>query len=142
MKTFLANKSTVQPKWYLIDAEGQVLGRLAVKAANLIRGRHKATYTAHVDTGDHVIIINAEKIVVTGKKEEKNSYMFFSGYVGGETYRKLSEQRVRHPEFVIEHAVKGMLPQNRLARTMLTKLRVFAGPEHTHTAQNPETISV
>jgi large subunit ribosomal protein L13 len=142
MKTFLANKSTVQPKWYLIDAEGQVLGRLAVKAANLIRGRHKASYTAHVDTGDHVIIINAEKVVVTGKKEEKNSYMFFSGYVGGETYRKLSEQRVRHPEFVIEHAVKGMLPKNRLARTMLTKLRVFAGPEHTHTAQNPETISV
>jgi len=142
MKTFLANKSTVQPKWYLIDAEGQVLGRLAVKAANLIRGRHKASYTAHVDTGDHVIIINAEKVVVTGKKEEKNSYMFFSGYVGGETYRKLSEQRVRHPEFVIEHAVKGMLPKNRLARTMLTKLRVFAGSEHTHTAQNPETISV
>jgi large subunit ribosomal protein L13 len=142
MKTFLANKSTVQPKWYLIDAEGQVLGRLAVKAANLIRGRHKASYTAHVDTGDHVIIINAEKIVVTGKKEEKNSYMFFSGYVGGETYRKLSEQRVRHPEFVIEHAVKGMLPKNRLAATMLTKLRVFAGPEHTHIAQNPETISV
>jgi large subunit ribosomal protein L13 len=142
MKTFLANKSTVQSKWYLIDAEGQVLGRLAVKAANLIRGRHKATYTAHVDTGDHVIIINAAKVVVTGKKEEKNSYMFFSGYVGGETYRKLSEQRVRHPEFVIEHAVKGMLPKNRLAATMLTKLRVFAGPEHTHTAQNPETISV
>jgi len=142
MKTFLANKSTVQPKWYLIDAEGQVLGRLAVKAANLIRGRHKASYTAHVDTGDHVIIINAEKVVVTGKKEEKNSYMFFSGYVGGETYRKLSEQRVRNPEFVIEHAVKGMLPKNRLAATMLTKLRVFAGPEHTHTAQSPETISV
>jgi large subunit ribosomal protein L13 len=142
MKTFLANQSTVQPKWYLIDAEGQVLGRLAVKAANLIRGRHKATYTAHVDTGDHVIIINAAKVAVTGKKEEKNRYMFFSGYVGGETYRKLSEQRVRHPEFVIEHAVKGMLPKNRLAAKMLTKLRVFAGPEHTHTAQSPEKISV
>jgi large subunit ribosomal protein L13 len=142
MKTFLANKSTVQPKWYLIDADGQVLGRLAVKAANLIRGRHKATYTAHVDTGDHVIIINAAKVVVTGKKEEKNRYMFFSGYVGGETYRKLSEQRVRNPEFVIMHAVKGMLPKNRLAATMLTKLRVFAGPEHTHTAQSPEKISV
>ncbi|HXA14742.1 MAG TPA: 50S ribosomal protein L13 [Opitutaceae bacterium] len=142
MKTFLANKSTVQPKWYLIDAEGQVLGRLAVKAANIIRGRHKATYTAHVDTGDHVIIINAEKVAVTGKKEEKNRYMFFSGYVGGESYRKLSEQRVRHPEFIVEHAVKGMLPKNRLAATMLTKLRVFAGPEHTHTAQNPEKISV
>ncbi|HSY53901.1 MAG TPA: 50S ribosomal protein L13, partial [Opitutaceae bacterium] len=120
MKTFLANKSTVQPKWYLIDAEGQVLGRLAVKAANIIRGRHKATYTAHVDTGDHVIIINAEKVAVTGKKEEKNRYMFFSGYVGGESYRKLSEQRVRHPEFIVEHAVKGMLPKNRLAATMLT----------------------
>jgi large subunit ribosomal protein L13 len=142
MKTFLAKQSTVQPKWYLIDAEGQVLGRLAVKAANIIRGRHKATYTAHVDTGDHVIVINAEKVVLTGKKEEKNRYMFFSGYVGGETYRKLSEQRVRHPEFVIEHAVKGMLPKNRLARTMLTKLRVFAGPEHTHTAQTPEKISI
>jgi large subunit ribosomal protein L13 len=142
MKTFLANQSTVQPKWYLIDAEGQVLGRLAVKAANLIRGRHKATYTAHVDTGDHVIIINAAKVAVTGKKEEKNRYMFFSGYVGGETYRKLSEQRVRHPEFVIEHAVKGMLPKNRLAAKMLTKLRVFAGPEHMHTAQSPEKISV
>jgi large subunit ribosomal protein L13 len=142
MKTFLANKATVQPKWYLIDAEGQVLGRLAVKAANLIRGRHKASYTAHVDTGDHVIIINAEKVVVTGKKEEKNSYMFFSGYVGGESFRKLSEQRVRNPEFVIMHAVKGMLPKNRLAATMLTKLRVFAGPEHTHTAQSPEKISV
>jgi large subunit ribosomal protein L13 len=142
MKTFLANKATVQPKWYLIDAEGQVLGRLAVKAANLIRGRHKASYTAHVDTGDHVIIINAEKVVVTGKKEAQNSYMFFSGYVGGESFRKLSEQRVRNPEFVIMHAVKGMLPKNRLAATMLTKLRVFAGPEHTHTAQNPEKISV
>jgi len=142
MKTFLAKQSTVQSKWYLIDAEGQVLGRLAVKAANIIRGRHKATYTAHVDTGDHVIIINAEKVVVTGKKEEKNQYMFFSGFVGGETFRKLSEQRVRNPEFVIAHAVKGMLPKNRLAATMLTKLRVFAGPEHTHTAQNPEKISV
>jgi large subunit ribosomal protein L13 len=142
MKTFLPNKDTIQPKWYLIDAEGQVLGRLAVKAANIIRGRHKATYTAQVDTGDHVVIINAEKVVVTGKKEEKNSYMFFSGYVGGESFRKLSEQRVRNPEFVIMHAVKGMLPKNRLAAKMLTKLRVFAGSEHTHTAQSPEKISV
>lgn len=142
MKTFLANKSTVQPKWYLIDAEGQVLGRLAVKAAEIIRGRHKATYTPHVDTGDYVVVINAEKIVVTGKKEEQNSYMFFSGYVGGETFRKLSEQRVRRPDFVIKHAVKGMLPKNRLAATMLTKLRVFAGPEHDHVAQNVEKISL
>lgn len=137
MKTFLAKKETVQPKWYLVDAEGQVLGRLAVKIANVIRGRHKAGYTPNVDTGDYVIVINAEKIAVTGKKEEQNSYMFFSGFVGGESYRKLSEQRVRHPEFLIEHAVKGMLPKNRIARKMLTKLRVFAGPEHSHAAQNP-----
>jgi len=137
MKTFLAKKETVQPKWYLVDAEGQVLGRLAVKIANVLRGRHKASYTPNVDTGDFVIVINAEKIAVTGKKEEQNSYMFFSGFVGGESYRKLSEQRVRHPEFIIEHAVKGMLPKNRLARKMLTKLRVFAGPNHPHAAQNP-----
>jgi large subunit ribosomal protein L13 len=142
MKTFLAKKETVQPKWHLIDADGQVLGRLAVKAANLIRGRHKASYTPTVDTGDFVVIVNAEKVVLTGKKEEKNEYMFFSGFVGGESYRKLSEQRARHPEFIIEHAVKGMLPKNRLAAKMLTKLRVFAGPKHTHEAQNPVKVSV
>ncbi len=142
MKTFLAKKETVQPKWYLIDAEGQVLGRLAVKAANIIRGRHKATYTPHVDTGDHVVIINAEKIVLTGKKEVQNEYMFFSGFVGGESYRKLSLMREKHPEFIIEHAVKGMLPKNRIAAKMLTKLRVFAGSKHSHEAQNPVKISV
>ena len=140
MKTFLAKKETVQPKWYLVDAEGQVLGRLAVKIANVLRGRHKASYTPNIDTGDFVIVINAEKIAVTGKKEEQNSYMFFSGFVGGESYRKLSEQRVRNPEFIIEHAVKGMLPKNRIARKMLTKLRVFAGPNHPHTAQNPAPL--
>jgi large subunit ribosomal protein L13 len=142
MKTFLAKQETVQPKWYLIDAEGEVLGRIAVKAANIIRGRHKASYTPSVDTGDFVVIINAEKAVVTGKKEEQNEYMFFSGFVGGESYRSLAQQRVRHPEFLVEHAVKGMLPKNRIARKMLTKLRVFAGPEHTHVAQNPVKISV
>lgn len=142
MKTFLAKKETVQPKWYLIDAEGQVLGRLAVKAANIIRGRHKASYTPNVDTGDYVVIVNADKVVLTGKKEEKNEFMFFSGFVGGESYRKLSLMRERHPEFIIEHAVKGMLPKNRIAAKMLTKLRVFAGSAHTHEAQNPEKISV
>ena len=142
MKTFLAKKETVQPKWHLIDAEGQVLGRLAVKAANLIRGRHKASYTPSVDTGDYVVVINAEKVVLTGKKEEQNKYMFFSGFVGGESYRKLSEQRVRNPQFIIKHAVKGMLPKNRIAADMLTKLRVFAGPTHTHEAQAPVKTSV
>ncbi len=142
MKTFLAKKETVQPKWHLIDATGVPLGRLAVKASTLIRGRHKATYTPTIDTGDFVVVINAEKVVVTGKKEVQNEYMFFSGFVGGESYRKLSEQRVRHPEFIIEHAVKGMLPKNRIAAHMLTKLRVFAGPKHTHEANQPQKISV
>jgi len=140
MKTFLAKKETVQPKWHIVDAEGQVLGRMAVKIANVLRGRHKTTYTPHVDTGDYVIVVNAEKFVVTGKKDEQKKYMFFSGYVGGESYRSLTEQRTRNPQFIIHHAVKGMLPKNRLARQMLTKLRVFAGPEHTHTAQNPTEL--
>jgi large subunit ribosomal protein L13 len=142
MKTFLASKETIQPKWHLIDAEGVVLGRLAVKAANLIRGRHKASYTPQVDAGDYVVVINAEKVALTGKKEVQNKYMFFSGFVGGESYRKLTEQRERHPEFIIEHAVKGMLPKNRIAAHMLTKLRVFAGPKHTHEANNPVKIAV
>jgi large subunit ribosomal protein L13 len=141
MKTFLAKNETVSPKWYLIDAQGQVLGRLAVKAANIIRGRHKASYTPSVDNGDFVVIINAEKVVLTGKKEAQNEYMFFSGFVGGESYRKLALMREKHPEFIIEHAVKGMLPKNRIAAKMLTKLRVFAGPQHTHEAQQPVKIS-
>ena len=142
MKTFLAKKETVQPKWHIIDAEGVVLGRLAVKAANLIRGRHKASYTPSVDTGDFVVIINAEKVVLTGKKEEQNKYMFFSGFVGGESYKTMQQMREKNPAFIIEHAVKGMLPKNRIARTMLTKLRVFAGPTHTHEAQSPVKTTV
>ena len=142
MKTFLAKKETVQPKWHLIDAEGVVLGRLAVKAANLIRGRHKASYTPSVDTGDFVVVINAEKVVLTGKKEEQNKFMFFSGFVGGESYKTMEQLRAKNPAFIIEHAVKGMLPKNRIARDMLTKLRVFAGPTHTHEAQNPVKTTV
>jgi large subunit ribosomal protein L13 len=137
-----AKQETVLPKWHLIDAQGVVLGRLAVKAANIIRGRHKASYTPHVDTGDYVIVINADKVVLTGKKEEQNEYMFFSGFVGGESYRSLKLMREKHPEFIIEHAVKGMLPKNRIANRMLTKLRVFAGSAHTHEAQNPTKVSV
>ncbi|HTJ79957.1 MAG TPA: 50S ribosomal protein L13 [Rariglobus sp.] len=142
MKTFLAKKETVQAKWHLIDAEGVVLGRLAVKAANLIRGRHKASYTPSVDTGDFVVVINAEKVVLTGKKEEQNKFMFFSGFVGGESYKTMQQMREKNPAFIIEHAVKGMLPKNRIARQMLTKLRVFAGPTHTHEAQNPVKTTV
>jgi large subunit ribosomal protein L13 len=142
MKTFLAKKETVKPKWYLVDAEGQVLGRLAVKVANIIRGRHQAAYTPHVDTGDFVVVINADKVVLTGKKEVKNEYMFFSGFVGGESVRSLKLMREHNPAFIFKHAVKGMLPKNILAAKMLTKLKIFAGPTHTHEAQNPVKISV
>ena len=142
MKTFLAKKETVQPKWHLIDAEGVPLGRLAVKAANIIRGRHRPIYTPSVDTGDYVVVINANKVALTGKKEVQNEYMFFSGFVGGESYKNVAQMRAKNPEFIISHAVKGMLPKNRIAAKMLTKLRVFAGPTHTHEAGNPVTISV
>ena len=140
MKTFLAKKETVQPKWYLVDAEGQVMGRLAVKVANLLRGRNKPTYTPYVDTGDYVVIVNAEKIVLTGKKEEQKTYMSFSGFVGGHHTRTVPQLRAKRPEFLITHAVKGMLPKNRLAAHMMTKLKVFAGPAHDHEAQQPEKI--
>lgn len=140
MKTFLARKEEVQPKWFVVDASGQILGRLAVRIANTLRGRHKPGYTPHVDTGDFVVVINAEKVALTGKKEEQNEYMFFNGYVGRERYRSLSEMRARHPEFIIEHAVRGMLPKNRLARRMITKLKVYPGPTHPHEAQNPQPL--
>jgi large subunit ribosomal protein L13 len=141
MKTYLAKNETLQPpKWHLIDAEGKVLGRLAVKAANILRGRHKPTYTPHVDTGDLVVVINASKVVLTGKKEEATEYMSFSGYVGGEKYRKLADVRLQKPEFIVMQAVKGMLPKNRLAAKMLTKLRVFPGATHDHAAQNPVVL--
>ena len=142
MKTYLAKKETVQPKWYLVDADGVVLGRLAVKVANIIRGRNKAAYTPNVDTGDYVVVINAEKVALTGKKEEQNEYMSFSGYVGGERYRSVPQVREKKPEFLIKHAVKGMLPKNRIAADMLKKLRVFKGPAHTHEAQNPVKIKI
>ena len=142
MKTFLPKVDVQRRKWRVIDANGAVLGRLAVQVADALRGKDKPVFTPHLDAGDFVVVINAEKIVLTGKKEEKNEYMFFSGFVGGESYRKLSLMRERHPEFIIEHAVKGMLPKNRIAAKMLTKLHVFAGPKHTHEAQNPVKTTV
>ena len=142
MKTFLAKKETVQPKWYLIDAEGQVLGRLAVKAANIIRGRNKASYTPTVDIGDFVVVINAEKVVLTGKKEDQNEFMFFSGFVGGESYRSMKLMRERHPEFIIEHAVKGMLPKGPLGYAMIKKMKCYAGATHPHTAQQPKALEI
>lgn len=142
MKTFLAKKETVKRDWVIIDAKDQILGRLAVKIANQLRGRNKPTYTPHVDTGDFVVVINADKIVLTGKKVEQKKYMFYSGYVGGEKYLSVSQMQERRPDFVVKHAVKGMLPKNRLAAKMLTKLKIFAGEEHSHEAQQPKPISL
>ena len=122
----------------MIDATDQVLGRLAVKIANVLRGRHKPIYTPNVDCGDHVVVINAEKVRVTGKKEEQKEYMFYTGFVGGEKYVKLSKFRQRKPEYLIEAAVRGMLPRNKLARDMFLKLHVYAGTEHPHSAQQPK----
>ncbi len=142
MKTTVAKTGEVERKWRIVDASGQILGRLAVQVANVLRGRDKPIYTPHVDTGDFVIVINAEKIKLTGNKEEQKKYMFYSGYMGGEKYRSVADFREKRPEFLIMNAVRGMLPKNKLARQMLTKLRVFAGPEHPHEAQTPEPMAV
>ncbi len=141
MKTYLAKKGDVTPKWYVVDASGQVLGRLAVRIANILRGRHRPTYTPHTDTGDFVVVINADKVVLTGKKEQDKKYMFYTGWVGNEKYRSVAQMRARKPVFIIEHAVKGMLPKNKLAHQQITKLKIYAGAEHPHAAQNPETLT-
>ena len=141
MGTFSAKSNEVQRRWYVVDAADQVLGRVAVKVANLLRGKEKAIFTPHVDTGDYVIVINAEKVRVTGKKETAKSYMSFSGYVGGHKSETVRQRRARRPELLVEHAVKGMIPHNRLGRSVFTKLKVYAGSEHPHQAQNPTSIS-
>jgi large subunit ribosomal protein L13 len=140
MGTFSAKADEVQRKWWVIDAADQVLGRVAVKAANLLRGKGKPIFTPHCDTGDYVIVINAEKVRVTGKKETAKSYMSFSGYVGGHKSETFNARRARRPELLIETAVKGMIPHNRLGRQQFTKLKVYAGTEHPHTAQQPVAV--
>lgn len=142
MKTTLAKPGQIEPKWYVIDAQGKVLGRLAVKIANILRGRHKPTYTPSTQTGDFVVVINADKVVVTGKKEEQKQYMFYSGFIGREKYLSIPYFREHRPAFLIEHAVKGMLPKNRLARRQILRLKVYGGGEHPHSAQNPEPLSL
>lgn len=142
MKTFSAKSAEVQRKWWVIDAKDQVLGRVAVRAANLIRGKTKAVFTPHVDTGDFVVIINADKVRVTGKKEEQKSYMSFSGYVGGHKTESFRHRRERRPELLLEHAVKGMVPHNRLGRAVFNKLKVYKGDTHPHAAQTPEVATV
>ena len=140
MKSFMASPSTVERKWYVVDAEGKTLGRLASEVANVLRGKKKPIYTPHIDTGDYVIVVNAEKVVTTGKKLDQKKYYHHSEYVGGMKEATLKEMMQKKPEFVITHAVKGMLPKGPLGRQMLTKLHVYAGPEHNHAAQKPEVL--
>jgi large subunit ribosomal protein L13 len=142
MKSFMANPSKVERKWYVVDAEGKTLGRLASEIANVLRGKNKPIYTPHIDTGDYVIVVNAEKVKTTGKKLEQKIYYHHSEYVGGMKETTLKEMMQKKPEFVITHAVKGMLPKGPLGRQMLTKLHVYAGPDHKHEAQKPETLDI
>lgn len=141
MKTTLATNTDHNKSWFVVDAADKTLGRISVKIANVLRGRHKPTYTPHADTGDFVVVINADKIKLSGKKNTDKRYMFYSGWMGGESYVSLSEMRDRKPEFIIEHAVKGMLPRNRLGRQMIRKLKVYAGSEHPHEAQQPKPLA-
>ena len=141
MKTYLPKADDNQQKWHVVDADGAVLGRLAVQIADVLRGKNKPIFTPHMDTGDFVVVINAEKVVLTGKKEEAKMFMSYSGWKGGEKYRSVQQVRAAHPERLVMHAVKGMLPKNRLGDQLLTKLKVVVGGVHPHTAQNPETMA-
>ena len=142
MKTFMASPATIDRKWYVVDAEGKTLGRLASEVAKVLRGKNKAIFTPHIDTGDYVIVVNAEKIKVTGKKMDQKIYYHHSDYVGGMKETTLKEMLNKHPERVIEFAVKGMLPKGPLGRQMYKKLFVYAGSDHKHAAQKPETLEV
>ena len=142
MKTFVAKPSDRQRDWYVVDAQGLTLGRLATQIADVLRGKRKPTYTPHIDTGDFVIVVNAEKIAVTGNKRADKLYHRHSGYPGGLRTRTFEQMITRRPEEVIRIAVKGMMPRNRLARKQLTKLKVYAGPEHPHVAQKPQTLEI
>lgn len=141
MDTFMARKEDVERKWYVVDATGYTLGRLSSEIAKILRGKNKPTYTPHVDTGDYVIVVNAEKISVTGRKLNQKIYYHHSEYIGGMKETTLKEMLEKHPERVIEHAVKGMLPKGTLGRQMYKKLFVYAGPEHKHAAQKPEALT-
>ncbi len=142
MKTYMAHAETVERKWYVVDAEGIALGRLATKVASVLRGKHKPTFTPNVDTGDFVIVINTDKVVLTGKKLEDKYYRYHTGYIGGLKeipYKKLMAEK---SDLAVNEAVKGMLPKNSLGRAMIKKLRVYKGGEHNHAAQKPETLKV
>ncbi len=140
MRTFSAKSSGIDRKWYVIDAKDRSLGRVAVLAANLLRGKGKTIFTPHLDTGDFVVVINAEKVRLTGKKEIQKTFTSFSGFVGGHKSENAGRRRDRRPELLIEHAVKGMIPHNRLGRALYTKLKVYKGEQHPHEAQQPIPI--
>jgi len=142
MRTWTVRPGDIERRWFVIDANDAVLGRLATKIATVLRGKHRPQYTPHADCGDHIIVINAEKVRVTGGKEEKKIYHRHTGYIGGLKSTTLGEMRATHPERIIENAVKGMMPKNPLGRAMLGKLKVYAGSEHPHTAQKPQTLNL
>lgn len=141
-KTYVAKPSEVERDWYVVDAEDQVVGRLASQIAAILRGKHKPSFTPHVDCGDFVIVVNADKIRFTGNKEAKKQYFKYSGYPGGESLHTPDEMRARKPTFIIQNAVKGMMPKGPLGRSMLKKLKVYAGPEHPHEAQQPKELTI
>lgn len=141
-KTALPTVDEIPRTWWVVDAEGLTLGRLATEVARRLRGKHKPIYTPHLDTGDFIIVVNAEKVAVTGNKEEAKLYRRYTGYPGGLKERTLANMRAAFPERIIEHAVKGMLPKNRLGRRMYKKLKVYAGPDHPHQAQNPQPLDL
>ena len=142
MRTIFVNPKDVERKWWLVDAEGQTLGRLASRITTVLRGKHKPIYSPHMETGDYVVVVNAEKIVVTGRKTEQKIYYRHTGYPGGLKETRFKDMMVRHPTFAVKQAVKGMLPKNRLGRKMLRKLKVYAGPEHPHQAQQPQVLEL
>ena len=141
-KTFLLKNEETQPHWFVVDAEGKTLGRFASEVAKILRGKHRPTYTPHVDGGDGVIVINADKIAVTGNKEGQKIYRHYTGHIGGMREVPYRTMRARKPEYIIEHAVKGMVPRNKLGRKQMKRLRVFAGTEHNLKAQNPTIVNV
>jgi large subunit ribosomal protein L13 len=142
MKTYTPKADDIQRAWWVVDAEGVPLGRLAAKIAQVLRGKHKAMFTPHLDTGDHVIVINASKVMLTGNKAEQKTYFRHSGYMGGERHIPFKRMVETHPDRVIELAVKGMLPKNALGRTLQKKLRVYAGVQHPHQSQNPQVLEI
>lgn len=142
MKTFSAKAEDITRQWWIIDAEDQVLGQVAVTAANLLRGKTRPTFTPHVDTGDFVVVVNADKVKLTGKKEQQKVYTSVSGFIGGQKRETAEKVRERRPQLLIERAVKGMIPHNSLGRSVATKLKVYAGAEHPHAAQNPQAVTL